>query len=396
MRTSSTLLAALLVGACAATPPSTAEHPGACSPCVDPEVPRYIPGPASLLLATTDAAQPTTELMFVAIDSDVPALGQRLTAPAKALAGYASPTFAPMVAHDGFGATLTLTDTTGRTLAYRDAQMGMRTFALEAAPDALELDENEVFLGIGTTVQYARLDVAEPTLETVVTLTRMGQKAFDVFARHGDFLIAIDDILVPIYAASFHRRGGASTHMATYELPPFVNGMYVFARFVGTETGTGTLYAVGRYSVLDGHGQTIAAIAFTDGRPDLGRGDIMNATASPRGQLFEEHVSRADGRPVTLLTGAEFTYFNGMDVLEDATTTRLLFAAGDRGLLVMQARPRAAATANAALGITSCDDVLVRDGKVFVLAASSLIVLDASLVETHRIALPLRYARFVR
>jgi hypothetical protein len=189
--------------------------------------------------------------------------------------------------------------------------------------------------GAGGVLLSADLAAPAPSLTEQV---RRGviPKGYDLFARHGDRLVAIDDVVTPIFADWFELTArGLGRRLGDWTLPDLINGTYRHAALEpGPAADEHTLYLVSAYGVLDGHGHNVVALRVAgDQLVDRPRHALPNADATDR--VLGEHVSRATGEPQELLAGATYTPLGGLAV--DAASGRILLAAGARGLLVVPA-----------------------------------------------------------
>lgn len=274
-----------------------------------------------------------------------------------------------------------------------------REVSVPAIPSALLVVGEVVLVGAGNMVGAIDLAAEAPAWTEVHQRPDMRFKAYDLFARAGTWVVAIDDVVRPIYADSFRLDArGWPTHRAGWTLPGLINGHYTAAALTATEPGEGTLYAVAPYGILDGHGQDLAALEIRGDAPTAAADTILNGARSLAPPVLEEHVSRATGKPEKSIAGTDVTPWRGMAV--DAG--RVLLAAEARGLLVVPTNFTPDTRARVVELGGSCHDVLVADGRTWALvggASSAVVELawtgDAAR-EVGRTPLPQSYDRFVR
>lgn len=264
-------------------------------------------------------------------------------------------------------------------------------------PHALMLLEHGALVGAVTKVTYA--DFAARAVTTLVEREDAGRKAYDVFARAGDRVVAIDDVVRPIYADLFALEGHAAPRrVADWSLPPLINGMYRHAVLVPRGEGRHTLYVVAPYGILDGNGQEVAAIPIEGTRLGVTDQDVLNS-GGRRPWVIEEHVSRRAGGEARLLAGTELTLFAGLAFAEE----KILLAAGARGLFVLPADFAGDRTPQVITALGAVHDVTTAFGRVFALVSGegdthALVELahrEGAFASIARTPLPARYVRFV-
>jgi len=267
-------------------------------------------------------------------------------------------------------------------------------------PAAIHVAGSTVIVGAGPTV--GSISLLSPKLGWSVARERadMQYKAFDSFARAGDWLVAVDDQVVPMYADSFALEiGGRPIHRAGWDLPGVINGHYVHPVLVRGDTGDrdGTLFVVAPYGVMDGHGHDLVALPIRGDELAVPADFTVNATESTSPPVLEEHVPRGTRRPLKLTAGTEFTEWTGLAVIGD----HLLAAAGARGLLIVPVTfgPQTKAIALDVGG--DCRDVLVADDRIWVLVGGEADALveyawsGTTAVERHRTPLPSSFTTIV-
>lgn len=197
---------------------------------------------------------------------------------------------------------------------------------------------------VGAGDRVGTVDLRERTLSftQVHQRTLNERKAFDLIVANGDWLVAVDDMVMPLWADSFAvDASGRLTHRAGWELPGVINGSYVMGALIGSG-GDGTLILGAPYSIMDGHGHDLVALGVhghaVQALPE--RLVLQNAHGTPgTPPVLEEHVPR--GRPGSVLTlhgGTAFSEWTAMAVVgRDTPAPELVFAAGARGLMVLPA-----------------------------------------------------------
>jgi hypothetical protein len=220
------------------------------------------------------------------------------------------------------GGKLVLSDATG--CAEKTIELG------GAQPTALHLVGDRLFVGFGPAVGWIDLAAARPSLVRLVERDHKF-KAYDLFARSGDRLVAIDDQVMPMYADFFALEKAGPRRLADWELPGVINGHYDLAALVPGKPNEWTLYLVAPYGIMDGNGQDLAAVPVRGDKLVFEEGLTLQNGRDSATPILEEHVDRATDKPTNLAAGTEFTYWTGLAVDRD----RLLLAAGKRGLLVL-------------------------------------------------------------
>lgn len=277
---------------------------------------------------------------------------------------------------------------------------------LGEAPAALHMVGERVFVGHGNRVSLVDFGAAAPTLQELHQRPQMRFKAYDLFARDGAWLIAIDDIVTPVYADSFELLDDAVRHWSGFELPGAINGHYQHALLHARSPGAGTLFAIIPYGIMSGSGHDLVALPMREAAPAIATADLVVNRGGDVGiPVLEEHVPRGGGEP-ELLVGDRFTNWTGLAHVKD----RLLLAAGERGLLLL-ADDFDSTSRPTQLDIGgSCLDVLVEGSRVFVLRgplepsqgsppATSLVELSIDAdkaTPVASVALDGPYLRFVR
>nr|AYM53136.1 hypothetical protein [Pseudenhygromyxa salsuginis] len=244
----------------------------------------------------------------------------------------------------------------------------------EVVPAALHLVGDQLFMGQDNAV--IRIDFAGPQPQRTEVHRRpdMIYKAYDLFVRDLEWLLAIDDEVVPIYAESLGlHQGAAPVREAGWELPGAINGHYyagVLARRPGHAHGerNGTLYVLVSYGIMDGNGQDLAALPIRDGALTVEPELIINGGGRSKLPVLEEHVDRGSGEPRTLLAGAAFSPWRALAryLSADGRET-LLLCAGPRDILAVPADFDGDSKASIVEIDGDCLDLLVDDGRIWAL-----------------------------
>lgn len=234
---------------------------------------------------------------------------------------------------------------------------------------ALHMAGEQVFVGQGNrvlTVDFG--SAAAPVVDELRHRPEMKFKAYDLFARDGGWLVAIDDQVTPVYADSFELSDDAARHRADFELPGAINGIYQFALLRASGPGVGTLYSIIPYGIMSGSGHDLVALPMRDAAPAVDTADlIVNRGGAVAIPVLEEHVPRGDIGELQVLAGDRYTDWTGLAHVELDGGGRLLIAAGDRGLLMLTDE-FTAATRPTMLDVGgACLDVFVDGQRVFVL-----------------------------
>lgn len=194
-----------------------------------------------------------------------------------------------------------------------------------APPAALLISGGWVLVGHAERVSAFRVDDPEGTYTELLHRRVLGGKAYDVFARHGPYVVAIDDMIMPMYADSFKLGSGVPEHIAGYDMPSLVNGHYVRAALDLDANGDGRLFADSRFSHRSGSGQCLVAVPFAGGAP----ASIPHPTVAI---TTCESIHRNDDTGARLFAGASMTSWLGLAATPAARSGRVLIAAGTRGL----------------------------------------------------------------
>ncbi|HBP21630.1 MAG TPA: hypothetical protein DEA08_28080, partial [Planctomycetes bacterium] len=252
-------------------------------------------------------------------------------------------------------------------------------FLGKVAPAALHALSGKVaVVGQGNKVCRVDFGASPPSYETVLERPKMRPgKAYDLFARAGEWLIAVDDVVLPIYGDTFKvGRDLKLTHEEALNLPGVINGSYALLSLVREGRRDGTLYAYAPYHIMSGRGHDLAALRFAKGKgtwdPDA---VLQNSERDP--VVLEEHK----GQRGNLIAGKTLTPWTGLTYV--AERKQLLAAAGERGLLAIPA-PFTAKTQATSLGHAPCLDVAATEGRLWVLQGGekpALVELDPKTCE---------------
>jgi len=235
-------------------------------------------------------------------------------------------------------------------------------------PAALHLTADHLFVG-----QAARLSWIDPARpdgspQELVHRPEMGLKAYDLFARDGDLLVAIDDVVMPIFADTIDLSSPSPLHKAGFELPGSVNGSYAYAALHRRTSTFASLYAIVPFHTIDGPGQNLMRLKLRDGAPLQPLGNlVLNSGASRSIPVIEEAISEHQRAVHQVVAGDRMTPWQGLAWTTTSQGWAVLVAAGPRGLLVFpddfesSTRPAVIEVGGA------CLDVAVAGGRVWVL-----------------------------
>ena len=380
------------------TPPKIVEPPKIEPP--SPVSPSFVAGARThILLARHDDAAANVQVRAVALDGMV--VGDEMVHPA--MVHPEQPDQFVMVAGHGGGKDWATGESEGdawRVVLREIGKAETKDVLVPHRPAALHIAGPTVIVGAGPMV--GSISLSSPELGFSVARERedMRGKAFDAFTRAGDWLVAVDDQVTPMYADSFALEiGGRPIHRAGWEMPGVINGHYVHPVLVRAPTGgrDGTLFVVAPYGIMDGHGHDLAALSIRGDALEVPADFTVNARRSESPPVLEEHVPRGTRKPLSLAAGSEYTPWNGLAVLGE----QLFAAAGTRGLLAIPVTfgPDTKATAIDVGG--ECRDVLVVDDAIWVLVGGKenwlvrYAWVDASVRERARTPLPSSFTQLV-
>ena len=266
-------------------------------------------------------------------------------------------------------------------LVVSDARGGApRTIEVDGEPTGLHLHGQALYVGLGRRVGWIDLAAGRPAFQELIARDHQF-KAYDLFARAGDRLVAIDDVVMPMVADWFALDGKAPRRIADWKLPGVINGHYTQAALVPAGQGTWTLYLVAPYGIMDGSGHDLVALPVRGDKLVFEEGlTLQNGRGGPT-PILEEHLDRGTGKPVSLVAGSEVTEWTGLAV--DPDGGRLLVAAGKRGLIVLPGDFTGASKGTLVDLGGECRDVARRGGALVALVAgggqaSELVLLTRS------------------
>jgi hypothetical protein len=268
-------------------------------------------------------------------------------------------------------------------------------------PDSVHLAGDIALVGIDNEVGFVDFAQQEPKYTRLVARPEVAYKAYDLFVRRGDWVVAIDDVVTPIYADTF-RLGTAPVHSQAWRMPSFINGRYVLAALHRSGGESGTLFAIGTYGIMDGSGHDLVALAIDEGKLRAKAEVTLNSRPLRDPPVLEEHVSSRTNKPEKLAAGTEVTPWTGLDLLYAGNELeRVLVAAGARGLLMLPPdfTPDTKAEVFDAGG--ECLDVVVEQTRVYLLlggdtpAVAAYEPTGSKLTPVWRTALPQPFQRFV-
>jgi hypothetical protein len=367
---------------------------------VDVEVPTATGAERWLLLEQHAQRAPTVRHVAVELGADLrtpPTTTDLGESPALALYPNDKAPHHAVAAHDGTRWVQVVDSERGGLRAVvrsLPASTPLATIELgDITPAALHLVGDALWIGARSKVGWADLAERSPKVRTLVERDQRRAKYYDLFAHSGDRLIAIDDVVRPLYADWFalDARGAPGEHLGDWILPGMVNGHYTGATLVRDGEGFALFTTSTSSSGYSGPGQGMFRLPIA-GDAYVSRGDAMQPDIS------ETDMTRRR-QPSALVAGTTFTAWEGFAVSPDGE--QVLIAAGERGLLVMPSKlPSGVTAATIDLG-GKVRDVTVRGAELFALVSteagtSELVVLAPDTLEVAaRHALPGELDRFV-
>ena len=244
-----------------------------------------------------------------------------------------------------------------RQATYKNTLSRFEPFNPKSKPINVDLGElgvtamievaGKLYCGLPGEVRVVDFAEKEPSAKEFFSAHRTdnkkNKKTIDAFARCGDKVVAIDDVVWPKYAYVF--KGDEKGLSAPYEadLPRGANSQYYEA------TGDGQRMALlEHFSHREAEGSRVEFYEVGDTELDykLGR---------------SEFVLRAKDEKPVLLAGDELTPFCGMAFIDDG----LLVGAGSRGILTIYTDVFKKAALTSTTG--ECTDILMKDGRLFAL-----------------------------
>jgi hypothetical protein len=321
--------------------------------------------------------------------------------PAMSTSGLSRPSIA-VAAHEGARwVQLETTPSGGVRAVVRTLPDSKPLVAVELGdirPAALHLAGHSLWIGTQARVGWADLSAKQPRFEELVVRTERPGKSYDVFARHGDRLVAIDDVISPIYADwfSLDPYGRPHQRLADWELPAMVYGHYTAATLVPRGDEYELLALSTSSSGYVGRGHALYRLAI--------RGNVL-FQGGPAPNVRAPRIHEVQGKgpyPAVLIAGTTYTEWGGFAITPDGQ--RVLVAAGKRGLISLP-RDFDETTPVELVDVGgACDDVIVRGNTILALVTvrevrPELVVLEtdgAKLRVTARHPLPCWFDRFVR
>jgi len=198
-------------------------------------------------------------------------------------------------------------------------------------PAALHIVGDRVMVGHDERLSTFVISDAQPAMAELRHRPPMRGKAYDLFARAGRYLIAIDDVVTPIYADSFDLAGSTPIALEGFELPGIVNGHYAAAAFKAGPGASGRLFSIASFGTLEESGQQLLAVAFVDGAP------VPSSVDAQAMVLLRETVPNMQSGPPSSLVGDAPTPWTGLAYIDDDGPGAVLIAAGSRGVLRLPA-----------------------------------------------------------
>jgi len=235
-----------------------------------------------------------------------------------------------LVAHDGKG-TIAAAEGDASNGYYLRFNVGSSNekgpVLLPEAPHSLYVWGQAVYVGLGNAVGWVNFadnkDAAPPVFVSVYQ-RQWQNKAYDMFTRKNDLLIAVDDMVFPFYADAFRiQSNGEPVHVEAWDLPNVVNGHYNMANVIGND-----LLLTHNFYHRGGEGHNLTRICMDQMKDKRGRSEVsigeINASGAyggkPGPQVLTDHSD-------------PLTEWTGMAVRQDRN--EILLAAGTRGLLAL-------------------------------------------------------------
>jgi len=264
---------------------------------------------------------------------------------------------------------------------------------------ALHLSGSHVFVGSANRIHQIDLRVAKPGLVEVHERTGgiRSMKAYDLFAQHGELLVAVDDIAMPFYAELLSVGEGGGKVVESWELPTLVNGHYAhaLAYFDDPKARDGILFLAASYYVRSGSGWTLYRLPVHAGK--------LAGHRDPGASAIGEHDPRGRiGGEGNLLAGDAHTQWHAMVSLPVGEAPRELgVCAGARGIVWVDAAFADSDATRTTDLAGPCIDLIAHGDRLFAVIgderASKLVELDAATQAPGRsLDLPAGFTRFVR
>lgn len=241
----------------------------------------------------------------------------------------------------------------------------------------------KLYLGLPGEVRVVDFSEKEPRAKEFFSAQRAdkkdSKKTIDAFARCGELVVAIDDVVWPKYAYIFgtDKTGLTTAHEA--DLPMHANTQYYEA------VGDGTRMALlAQFSHRGGSGSIVEFF-------EVGAKSLEERLSKV------EYLPRDEKQSPSLLAGDDLSSLNGMAFIDGA----LLVGAGERGILTIPTDVFKKPSLTATKG--NCTDILLKDGRLFALVHNGVHVelveyklTQDKLKEATRLKLEGLPARFAR
>lgn len=331
---------------CKKDPPPGGHSSGAAKPTPPEKKPaaadeRFVePAVSHLLLASHDSS--AAEARFVGVRlGDAPSMGAPYSMPGLRMRHWSG----------HFRFTASVSGDVAVHATHRDSVWKLERRSLNDGkalpPIALALEDisslmavgDVILVGAGEQVGIVQTNAKEPAFRKLAERKGMQGKTYDLFARDGALVVAIDDVVTPIWAELLSLEEGGK-HLEPYTLPSFINGTYAQAllRVSDESKRDAILFAYGNYGIMDGNGHDLTRLEIKGGKLQSGADVILNSSRLAEPPVLEEHVSRQTGKPVKLMAGVEMTPWTGMALWPSrGAPEHILLAAGARGLLKVPA-----------------------------------------------------------
>lgn len=226
-----------------------------------------------------------------------------------------------------------------------NAQSKPKSLNLKTLPvSALMEVSGKLYLGLPGEVRVVDFDaMAVEAAEFYKAKKTYPEKTVDAFARCGELIVAIDDVVTPKYAYVFKRTETGMTFAYEADLPDSVNSQYYEAAGEGNR-----LAVVANFGHRGGGGTSI---------------DFFEVDASKMTHKREvgEFQPRDEKEKPRTLVGDTLTGLSGMAFIEHG----LIVGAGERGIIFIPNDKDAKATQIDTKG--SCTDLLLKSGRIFAL-----------------------------
>lgn len=398
----------VLVGGCQReTPAPTDTTPAPAEfdpkPVAQEAEPGPLPGPTHVLLMGHEATAKTAR--FVSLNLRGTASLDRYSQPA--LTHENRPGHYYGLAAVGQGRAFhPIHDKDGWRLAVRDLQAGKNLSEIKLEVDAvtaLMAVGNDLFIGAGMSV--GRLSLGDSSFQVLADRkSGFAGKAYDLFARDGRTVVAIDDLVTPIWADLLWPEGGAWKR-EPWTLPSFINGTYRLAavHLDDKNDKNGTLYAIGSYGIQSGNGQDLTRLAIVGGKLQVKEGAILNGGMGDDLPVLEEHIDRGTDKVEKIIAGKNVTPWTGLALVKgkSGAVNEVAIAAGTRGLLVVPADfGRTSKARVVQLGhvydVANIGDQIIALTKGIEDGASTVLWLDPTLSTSKSVELAGIYTQIVR